>query len=221
MSPVTAPSTATAASHSATGPAGAPEPRADAATPAAPCTFALLDALDPIPLAPPLQLARELVDRMANIRLREDGLVLTGVWARSIPWTSISAIELCSRLDGLVALGLGFTPLGRLPRAVEAAESAVVGTLERVAGGPLAWARERAGWTVIRIRQHDGTTDLRRLPGLVARLYPATTRAIVAAAEARSIEVLRRGCSEEGSGDAEPDRRRPQADRDQPRRHEA
>lgn len=179
-----------------------PATRGDAppTPPATPRRFALLDALDALdrfPLAPPLATARQFLDRVANIRVDGDGIVLTGVWPRRIAWADIESIETCSRLDGLVALGLGFTPLARVPRLVDVAESTLIGTLERVAGGPLAWARRRAGWTVVRIHRHRGTTELRRLPALVARLYPETTEVIVAGAEARGIPVTRDAGSEE------------------------
>lgn len=177
--------------------AGATDAGADDAPPATPRTFALLDALDAVPLAPPMATARQFLDRLANIRVDDDGIVLTGVWPRRIPWDDIESIDTCSRLDGLLALGLGFTPLARVPRLVEVAESTLVGTLERVAGGPLAWARRRAGWTVVRIHRRRGTTELRRLPALVARLYSETTEVIVAAAEARGIPVTRDSASQE------------------------
>lgn len=176
-------------------------PPADAVPPV-PKRFALLDVLEAIPLAPPLANAKQLLDRVANIRVDEDEIVLTGVWPRRIRWESVHRIEVCSRLDGLITLGLGFTPLGRIPKLVDLTESAVVGTLERVAGGPLGWARERAGWTVLRIHHRDRTTELRRLPAIVARLYPETTATILEAAAARDIEVRRIGCSDEGAGDA-------------------
>lgn len=162
--------------------------------PAQPRTFALLDGLDRLPLAPPFATARQFVDRVANIRVDDEGIVLTGVWPRRIAWDRIEAVEVCSRLDGLLALGLGFTPLGRVPAAVDKLEETLVGTLERVAAGPLRWARQQVGWTVIRLHERDATTELRRLPALVARLYPAASRTIVGAAEARGIEVIRREC---------------------------
>lgn len=176
----------TAVDRAATAAAGRP--------PGEPRTFALLDVLDELPLAPPLATARQFVDRVANIRVDDDGIVLTGVWPRRIAWDRIESIEVCSRLDGLLALGLGFTPLGRVPTVVDRLEATLVGTLERVAAGPLTWAREHAGWTVVRINERGAATDLRRLPALVTRFYPAATRTIVAAAEARGIEVLRRDC---------------------------
>jgi hypothetical protein len=162
--------------------------------PAEPRTFALLDVLDPLPLAPPLATARQFLDRMANIRVDDEGIVLTGVWPRRVGWDRVASIEVCSRLDGLLSLGLGFTPLGRIPTVVDKVEETLVGALERVAAAPLDWAREQVGWTVICIHQRDRTTELRRLPALVARFYPAATRTIVAAAEARGIEITRRDC---------------------------
>lgn len=175
-------------------------PPADDAPPATPRTFALLDALDVLdqfPLAPPLATARQFLDRVANIRVDDAGIVLTGVWPRRIAWEDIESVETCSRLEGLLQLGLGFTPLGRIPKVADVAESTLLGALERVAAGPLAWARQRAGWTVVRIHRRRGTTELRRLPALVARLYPETTEVIVTAAKARGIEVTRNGTSDD------------------------
>lgn len=180
--------------------ASAGAPSGESAPPASPRTFALLDALDVLdqfPLAPPVATARQFLDRVANIRIDDDGIVLTGVWPRRIAWEDIESVETCSRLEGLLQLGLGFTPLGRIPKVADVAESTLVGTLERIAPGPLAWARQRAGWTVVRIHRRTGTTELRRLPALVARLYPETTEVIVAVARARGIEVTRNGTSEE------------------------
>lgn len=146
--------------------------------------------LDPFPLAPPLAIARQFVDRVANVRVGDDGITLTGVWSRSIPWDRITTIELSSRLDELLTLGLGFTPLGRVPKLHQLAESALLSTAERLAPVTLARARDRAGWTVVRIEQATEETELRRLPALVAHLYPAATRAIVEAAEGRGITVV-------------------------------
>lgn len=153
--------------------------------------FALLDMLEPFPLAPPVATVRQLVDRVANVRVGEDGITLTGIWSRRIPWDRITTIELSSRLDELLTLGLGFTPLGRVPKLRRLAESAVLSTAERVAPLTLSRARDRAGWTVVRIEQASKETELRRLPALVAHLYPDTTRAIVEVAERRGIDVVR------------------------------
>lgn len=153
--------------------------------------YALLDALEPFPLAPPVAALKQLVDRVANVRVGEDGITLTGIWSRRIRWDHITSIELSNRVDELLTLGLGFTPLGRVPKLHRMAESALLGAAERVAPLTLARAREKAGWSVVRIEQRSGATELRRLPALVAHLYPEASRSIVAGAERRGITVVR------------------------------
>ncbi|MBW3621771.1 MAG: hypothetical protein KY461_16120 [Actinobacteria bacterium] len=180
--------------RSATEASAAPTPTPADAAPdrprGEPRRFALLDALDRFPLAPPVAAARELVDRVANVRVGEDGITLTGIWSRRIAWEHIDAVELSSRLDELLTLGLGFTPLGRIPKLHRMAESAVLTTAERLAPLRLSRARDRAGWTVVRIHQQRRSTELRRLPALVAHLYPETTRTILDVARRRGIEVV-------------------------------
>lgn len=165
--------------------------RSSSELPSEPRRFALLDVLEPFPLASPVAAVRQLVDRVANVRVGEDDLMFTGIWCRRIPWDSVTSIELSNRFDELLTAGLGFTPLRRAPRLHRRAESAILSAAERVAPLTLSRARERAGWSVVRIHQRARSLELRRLPALVAHLYPAATRSIVAVAERRGIEVVR------------------------------
>lgn len=154
--------------------------------------YALLDALDPLPLPARLDDLRRLVNAQANIAITDEGIELGGLWSRTVRWDRIQKIELASRLDGLLMAGLTFTPLVRIPRARGLVQRAVVGGIERLAPAQVEAARERLGWSIVQFHHKRGETEVRRLPAIVARLYPSLSRQIVDEATARDIPIERR-----------------------------
>lgn len=165
-------------------------------------SYALLDGLpSALPLPGPLGMARRLVDQHARIEIHDEGVTLTGLWGRTIRWERMTRVEVAPRLDDVVTLGLRLTPVGRIARFAriplvpdidDLGARWLVGAAERIAPGPTTWARDRLGWTVVRFHEDRTETELRRLPSLVAYLYPSASDHIVREAELRDVSVLRR-----------------------------
>lgn len=165
-------------------------------------TYALLDGLpDALPLPGPLGMARRLVDQHARIEVHDDGVTLTGLWGKTVRWERMTRIELVSRLDDVLSLGVRLTPVGRLARLAripkvpeidDLGARLIVGAAERVAPDATRRVRDRLGWTVVRFVEGRHDTELRRLPSVVAHLYPAATEHVVSEATLRDIPVIRR-----------------------------
>lgn len=155
-------------------------------------TAHLTDALPTLPGPQAVQLVRQFVDRISAVQVDDRGVTLQGVTGRTVAWDELRRVELLSRVDDVLRLAIGFTPLGRLPVVGDKAQDLVLKVATAFDPAPLMWLRDRAGWVVIRLVTRR-PIEVQRLPGLTVRLYPSVSRAIVAQARERDIEVVRLG----------------------------
>lgn len=136
---------------------------------------------------------RRLMDRAGTVQVDEHGITLRGLLPRRVAWGSIRTIEIASRLDGLIELGLGLVPLMRIPGVRAVTERMIDRTADVLAPELYRRVREAAGWMLVRIDlAADDEIEVRRLPALVLQLYPSATRDIESRAAARGIPVERR-----------------------------
>lgn len=155
-------------------------------------TAHLTDVLPAFAAPQPVQMVRQFLDRISTVRVDARGITLQGVTGRTVAWEELQRIELVSRVDDVLRWGLRFTPVGRLPVLGTRAQEVLLQAATSFDPAPVSWLRERSGWVVIRLVARK-PVEIERLPGLVVRLYPSVTRAIVSEAERRNIEVVKLG----------------------------
>lgn len=160
---------------------------------AAPATTVhLTDALPRLPGPDAVEFVRRLIDRAGAVSVDARGVTLRGVTGRTVTWNELQRVELASRADDLLRFAVGISPLGRVPIVGSRVQDAVLHAAASLDLPPVEWLRDRAGWTVLRLIARDAV-EFKRLPGLIVRLYPGVSRAIVEQAEARDVPVVRLG----------------------------
>lgn len=135
---------------------------------------------------------RRIVDRAGTVQVDDHGITLRGVLPRRVAWGSIRSIEIASRLDSLIDIGLGLVPVMRIPGLQPVTERIIDRTAETLAPDVYRRLREATGWRLVRLQLAvDDDVEVRRLPSLVLQLYPSATRDIEARAAVRNIPVER------------------------------